>query len=145
MDNGIVFATDRLLASFEAGDLHPATFRHRQHLQVALMLLASDRFDDALARMRAGLTRVLHRQGLDAAYHETVTQAWMRALAHRLARTDGHAPWHERESEVLEWCAQARPLERHYSKERLTSPEARTSYLEPDLLPFPAPAEENRA
>ena len=68
-------------------------------------------------------------------YHDTLTTAWARVVAHarRRDRDLGFDAF---------LAAHPRLLERdlllaHYSRERLFSPAARAAFLEPDLVPLP--------
>ncbi len=79
---------DALLAAFDAGTLDPATFRHREHLRVAHALLKAGAFTAAADRMARGLKRLVARIGEPAAYHETLTVAFLSLVAEAM---DGHA------------------------------------------------------
>src|SRR5438034_7038856 len=73
----------RLLRAFEACELTPASFGHREHVRIAYIYLRLYSFDVALAKLRAGLRRLLIHLGAPAsAYHETITRAWLMAVAH---------------------------------------------------------------
>lgn len=71
-------------------------------------------------------------------YHETITRAYLRGIRLFLEEAATSEPLHELVNQLLlspigrrDW-----PL-RFWSKERLMSPEARLSYVEPDLAAMP--------
>jgi hypothetical protein len=125
----------RLVAAFDDGSVALAGFHHRQHLIVAAHTAASESPDAALSYMRRGLMTLLARHGKDG-YHETVTAFWMQVLRARLL--DQPAGWslEQRLGDAVGWAETTRPLDAHYSRERLADPAARQTFLPPDLLPF---------
>ena len=71
-------------------------------------------------------------------YHETITRAYLRGIRLFLEEADNSEPLHELVNELLlspmgrrDW-----PL-RFWSKDRLMSPDARLTYVEPDLAAMP--------
>jgi hypothetical protein len=123
-----------LVTSFEDASIPLDRFHHRQHLMVAAYLSA-EQPDTALDRMRAGLRRLLVKHGKDG-YHETVTVFWMRALRHRLDAQPASWSTLARVEDAVAWAESARPLDAHYSPERLADPRARQVFLEPDRTPL---------
>jgi len=127
----------RFLALFESCELDPAAFDHRAHLRLAYACLAGGGTDDAHARVRRGLLRFLDAHGIDPAkYHETLTRAWILAVRHFMARTDGAQSadaFLERNPELLD----SRIMLTHYSREALFSEDARSRFVRPDLDPIP--------
>jgi hypothetical protein len=130
-------ALEALVTAFERGQLTPDTFHHREHLLVALALVSRYPREEALARMRVGLRAILERAGAHDAYHETVTQCWLHVLRHRLGALDQTRPLIDRWADALAWSEAHRPLETHYSADRLASPEARRDFVPPDRAPLP--------
>jgi hypothetical protein len=108
---------------------------------VRTAFLFSQKFsiDEAHLRMRAGIIRLNERHGLvetsARGYFETLTRVWLVLVSdgsRRSAATNSR--------ELLERCPEllerALPL-RHYTKELLTTPRARSIFVAPDLLPLP--------
>jgi hypothetical protein len=124
-----------LVQSFEDGSVALDRFHHHQHLMVAACLTATAP-EAALDRIRRGLQALLARHGKDG-YHETVTAFWVQAIRYRLAAQPAGWPLGQRVGDVVAWAETARPLEIHYSRERLADPAARHTFLEPDLEPLP--------
>ena len=132
-----IAALEVLVTAFERVELTPATFHHREHLLVALTLMSRHPPDEAVERMRTGLAAILARSGHPDAYHETVTQCWMRVLRHRMSTLDPRRPLADRLADVLAWSQDARPLEAHYSPDCLATAEARRTFVPPDRAPLP--------
>jgi hypothetical protein len=122
---------DDFLACFEAGRLD--AFTHRDHLRVAFAYARRGGVEHAVERARQGLRHFTAAHGQPERYHETLTTAWARVVAHHAIRaTDFDA--------LL--AAHPRLLDRHlllahYSRELLFSPTARAGFVEPDLLALP--------
>jgi hypothetical protein len=129
--------TSALREAFEAGTLPLERFDHRAHLAVGLAYLEdAASLEEATEKMRAGLQGFLAAHGKAEGYHETVTVFWMRLLDH-LARTRyAHLGLDERAAAIADDWAPRRPLQAHFSPERLAG-EARTGWVEPDLQPLP--------
>lgn len=110
-------------------------FGHQAHLRFAWAVL--DEADDAEDAARVVCLTIRHATelgGNPAKYHATVTIFWIRLLDH-LRRT------HPDVSSVGQMLNRYPPLvdpslpERHWSN--LDTDEARTSWVEPDLIPLP--------
>jgi hypothetical protein len=130
-----------LVAAFENRTLPKVQWTHRAHLTVALWYASHLSHDEALAAMRAGIQRVNHAHGVvttaTGGYHETITRFYMRVVGHFVRENGSQGDWAERANRLLErYGARDLPL-RHYTKDRLMSPAARASWMEPDLLPLP--------
>ena len=123
---------DVFLARFETGRLH--SFDHRDHLRVAFAYARRGGAEHAVDRARHGLRHLTAAHGEPERYHETLTTAWARVVAHD-ARGDDRAfddfldahPHLLRRDLLLE----------HYSRERLFSAAARARFVDPDLLALP--------
>ena len=129
---------DEFLAAFEARTLEE--FHHRDHIKVAYLYLRRHPLDDAIAKVRTGLQALAVAwkapvDDLEKGYHETMTQAWVR-LVH-LALRD-----HKSSESADAFCDQQPKLmektylQSFYSRERLTTWEAKRGFIEPDLAPF---------
>jgi hypothetical protein len=124
---------ETFLARFEDASLD--SFGHRDHLRVAFAYARRGGVEHAVARARAGLRRFTAAHGQADRYHETLTTAWARVVAHCSLR----APDGDFEAFL---AAYPRLLERdllsaHYSRQRLFSEAARAAFVEPDLLALP--------
>lgn len=133
-----------LVASFADGTIPFETWRHhRTHLIVALWHVHQYPAPEALDRMRAGILGILAANGIrttpDNGYHETITAAWLRLLAGFLAKAPP-APLPALAEDAVAAFADQEILLRHYSRERILSPEARAAWVEPDIEALPVPA-----
>jgi len=133
------FQTDEevhaVVAAFEAGNLAPVELTHAAHVAIGLAYLDAAPRAEATDRMRSALQHFVRRHQLTG-YHETITVFWMKLLAHLSeARYSGLPLW-ERINRVTATYAAKWPIQAHYSPETIRSPEAKASWVEPDLLPL---------
>jgi len=123
-------------AAFEACAITPAAFNHAAHLRLAYVYLVEHGVAGAQARMRESLRSFIAAKGIPAGkFHETLTCAWVLAVSHFMSRASS--------ASFAEFAANSQPLLdskamlTHYSAETLFSPEARASFVEPDLAAIP--------
>ena len=131
------------LAVFERAAFPAPQWTHEAHARMAWLYLRRLGPDAALDAVRAGINALNNahiRAGFkpSVGYHETITAAWLRLLAGAVAADGGprDEPWAEfklRHPGLLD----SRALLRHYSRERLMSPDARAAFVAPDLEPLP--------
>ena len=128
---------DELWQAFENCRLTSTTFGHREHLRIAYLTLRRHPFDAAHRRLKRGLRRLLRQLGAPpSVYHETLTRAWLMAVAHFMHRT-GHL---DNSQEFLSACQcllDKKIMYTHYRREVLGSDAARRRFVEPDLRPIP--------
>jgi hypothetical protein len=116
---------------------------HAAHFAAALWLMRRRPDIDPAARMPSMIRAYNEATGVvntdHGGYHETITQASIRAARRFLSAEPAERPLHE----VLD-LLMASPLGRpdwllaYWSKERLFSVQARREWVEPDLRPLPA-------
>jgi hypothetical protein len=123
---------DEFLARFENHTL--GEFTHRDHLRVAFAYARRGGADTAVAGARR-IRGFAEAAGATRKYHDTLTVAWARVVAHMAGRhpalafgafLDAH-PELQRRDLMLG----------HYSKAVLFSDAARAGFVEPDLQPLP--------
>lgn len=117
------------IAAFEAGELDPAAFPHREHVRLGYELLLRYRFAEAAVKMSAGVARLAAKAGHPESYHETITIAFLAAIAERMAGGT-YTDWPKFIAANRELLARSY-IERWYSKEELASSFARASFLLP--------------
>jgi hypothetical protein len=128
---------EALAQAFDACTLPPSRWTHAAHLAVALWSLRQFGRDGAAHFMRFGIRRYNVASGGHAqAYHETVTLAWLRLVAH-FAESHAGLPLDEAAQLLVAELGDSRFLEKHYTRERLQSETARNGWLPPDLAPLP--------
>lgn len=120
---------DEDLRRFEAGEIEPACFTHRAHVQMGFELARRAPFTEAADRFARALRRMVAAAGQPEKYHDTITVAFMALIAERLGED------HDQDFDAF---AAANPdlfdagvLERWYGRERLFSPQARRAFVLP--------------
>jgi hypothetical protein len=129
-----------LVRRFEDCTLPREEWTHAAHLTVALWHLLQYDWPEATARVRRGIRRYNAAQGIlttpTGGYHETLTLFWLRAVRAFLEEGRNEArPLVRLANELIASAGRSLPLE-HYTRELLFSPEARASWVEPDLKPL---------
>jgi hypothetical protein len=134
---------ERLLAGFEDCSLPKPLWTHRAHLAVALCYCERLPHDRALELMRNGILRYNLATGgantESSGYHETITRFYVWLVDHclRTGKLDGGDLASRVNALVARYGARDLPL-RHWSRERLMSVEARSEWVEPDVMPLTA-------
>jgi hypothetical protein len=121
-----------LVQKFESCQLSLAEFKHRQHLTVALWYLSRLTESDAIELMREGLQRFISHHG-ETGYHETITIFWLKVVRSFLEKTSAARPLQDLANELLEAHGDSRLINDYYSKELISSEEAKRTWVEPDL------------
>lgn len=133
------------LRRFEDHSLPHAQWTHRAHLKVAYLYLMRRPYPEALERLRSGIKAYNTAHGIQntptGGYHETLTQVWLQ-LVHTTLRQFGPAETADAFFDAQTQLSSTRTPLLFYSRERLMSAEARSTFLPPDLAPLPAPQEE---
>lgn len=127
---------ERLVESFESCTVAPAKFDHGAHLAVALWYLSELPAPLAEERMRAGLHRFTRHHNAEAMYNETLTLFWLKLVRHFLARADSSRTLAARANELLATYNSSKLAFEYYSRALVQTPEAKTSWVEPDLKPL---------
>jgi hypothetical protein len=131
---------EAIVRGFESCAMPDSEFSHRAHMVVALSYLYLSQLSvrQAAERMRAGLYRFLDHYGNDRQkYHETITLFWIklvRGFMNRAGTRGRHLAGLA--SDLAATHPDSRLIYAYYSKELLSSDEARTSWVEPDLKPL---------
>ena len=127
------------LQAFEACRVGPKDFDHAAHVRLAYIYLCEHSVDESVARMKAALLAFLAHLGVGPGkYHETITRAWVMAVAHFMDRGeafDSAAAFMAAHPQLLD----SRIMLTHYSAQVLFSPEARQQFVQPDIQSIPPP------
>jgi hypothetical protein len=136
MYSPLLTAADRQLRhQFETKTLANAAFRHREHVRLTWIYLTEDAPDRVAARLCQSLLDLAASHGVPQRFHHTLTVAWVRIIddarrAHPDLAFDA----------LVDACPclldKDAPL-RFYTRDRLYSDEARTTWVEPNLKQFP--------
>jgi len=140
------------LAAFESCSIPLGRWNHRAHLTVAYLLLQRHGLSPAgLAAATTAMCEGVQRynaahhivQTPTGGYHHTLTIAWMR-LVHATLGLDGPGggdpslpPSPDAFFDHHTQLASRVLLRLYYTRDRIMSHQARTTWLEPDLAPFP--------
>ncbi|MBN8420912.1 MAG: hypothetical protein J0L73_18490 [Verrucomicrobia bacterium] len=135
------------LRRFEDQSLPKELWNHRAHLKVAYLYLRRLPYPEALERLRTGIKSYNAAHCIQdtptGGYHETMTQVWLQ-LVHTALRQFGPADTADAFFDTQTQLSDQRTPLLFYSRDRLMSPEAKRSLIEPDLAPLPrAPAPAN--
>jgi len=130
-----------LVRRFTELTLPKPEWTHAAHLSVGLWHVCRYGRDDALVRLRAGITRLNESHGTvnsaTGGYHETITRAYAHLLADFAARHPGKTAAERVTALLADPLADRKTLLRFYSRPRLESSAARLDWVEPDLEPLP--------
>ena len=117
------------------GPWEQPVFGHRQHLKFAWTVLGELPVG-AAATAVADEIRAFSDVNAPGRYHETLTRFWVKLIANTRSKEDGGrdcSAHMERYPVLLDRHA----AEKHYSGALLSSPRARSTFIEPDLRPMP--------
>ena len=120
-----------LVRAFETCEIHPAEFKHYQHLAVALWYVTRFPYEDASGKMRAGIQRLAAAYG-KTGYHETITLFWLKAVHVFFADAPAGKPLVELANELADKYGK-NLIADYYSEERIASSQAKSEWIEPDL------------
>ncbi|HLL13899.1 MAG TPA: hypothetical protein VK388_02365 [Pyrinomonadaceae bacterium] len=127
---------EELVESFESCAVAPAEFGHGAHLSVALWYLSHLPYAAATVRMRDGLRRYTKHNNAQANYNETLTIFWLKLVRRFLDRGDATLPLAERANELIATYGSSKLVFEYYSGALVQTPEAKASWVEPDLKPL---------
>ncbi len=123
--------------AFEACKVPASEFDHRAHVRMAYIYLCEQSSDETHDSMKRSLLAFLRHLGVgESKYHETITRAWVMAVAHFMElspQCHSAATFIERNPVLLD----TKIMLSHYSAEVLFSPTARTHFVEPDIRRIP--------
>lgn len=132
---------DGFAARFVACRVPKPEWTHLAHLAIGMCHIHTYGADEALTRLRLGIRRLNDSHGTlnseTSGYHETITRAYVRLLAQFFDACPSAMPLAERVSRLIASpLAEKEALLEFYSRELLMSPEARASWVEPDIMPL---------
>ena len=123
------------LAAFEAATLPEQSFRHRDHVRAAWLLLREGSPAAALSRFTEALKRFAAALGKSRLYHETITWAYLLLINERMERSGRERSWKEfaaANPDLLTWKPSI--LDSYYREETLRSDLARSVFVLPDRI-----------
>jgi hypothetical protein len=110
-------------------------FTHREHLELMWGYLQIYDPDAAVRTVASAIRRLALAHGAPQKYHETITRGWAHlvALHCRASEAESFDQFIAESPGLLD----RHLLDRHYSKELLSSPGARAHWMLPDLQELP--------
>ena len=124
----------QFLNDFQTGVLPFEQWTHVAHIRMAyLVCKSSENFQDALSKIRQGIQKFngLHASKLKIGFHETMTQLWATLVWNAVQKSNA--------SDSNIFCNENQHLldsslwKQYYSPELMFSPEAKASFIAPDL------------
>src|ERR1700753_450598 len=115
-------------------------FGHRQHVQLTWLAVRRYGTPTAITLVSDGIQRTARYAGAPQKYNATVSRAWIELVGHHATAPTGSTP-DQGDFEVFLGQNPAlldkRLLTRFYRPSTLASDQARATWTEPDLAPFP--------
>lgn len=110
-------------------------FGHREHVHLTWLAVRRLGTHDAIELVSEGIQRTARYAGAPQKYHATISRAWVELVGHHVANSgiEDFVTFAESTPALLD----KRLLTRHYASATLASQQARASWVEPDLIPFP--------
>ena len=121
-----------LVERFEQRTLPYEHWTHRAHLAVAISYVQQFSFDDALTRIRNNIQTYNRECGDPNGYHETITVAFLKKISAEHASERSKPTIHEEVARVAQICT-IEWLHSYYSKDVLSSADAKIGWIPPDL------------
>jgi protein O-GlcNAc transferase len=135
-----VTETERIARAMVDRSLPKAHWTHEAHLRVGLWHALHHPDETALTLVRDRIRAYNEATGVantaTSGYHETITCFYMKLIRGFLNSVDSRIPVDLLAARLIaEWGAHDLPM-RHYSRDRLFSPQARFTWVPPDLQPL---------
>lgn len=128
------------LQAFEATTLSPEQWDHRAHIRMGYLYVCKHPFAEAVERIRKGIQHLnqAHQKPETefSGYHETLTIAWAWVIAAALSQ---HEVMRDFEHFIADnpHLLDKSYLWRYYSPRQALTPQARQTFVEPDIRPLP--------
>lgn len=111
-------------------------FGHREHIHLAYFAVHSYGMPRAVTQVCGWIKQIAQYERAPQKYHHTVSEAWVRLVAHHAALLPEDAGFDELAA-AAPALLDKRLLVRHYRSSTLAGERARRQWVEPDLAPFP--------
>lgn len=122
---------------------HSNRFGHRQHVELTWLAVRRYGTAEAVTVVSDGIRRTATYAGRPRKYHATVSRAWVELVGHHTAastvtsRATSTATDFDTFADQHAVLLDKRLLSRFYRSSTLAGERARTTWVEPDLAPFP--------
>jgi hypothetical protein len=126
---------EEFLAAFEEGRIANQSFHHRDHLRLAWIQIRRLGLERASESITAAIRHFAAHHGQANRYHDTMTRFWLHAVAIGIDRHPDLTF-----DDLL--AAESHLLDKnlpflHWSRQRMSSDDARGHWIEPDLISMP--------
>jgi len=127
---------EAFVAAFQAGQIANQSFHHRDHLRLAWVQIRRLGLERASEVVTTGIRRFAAHHGSAERYNDTMTRFWLRLVGLGISRNPEltFEQLLAREPHLLD---KSLPF-KHWSRHRLTGPEAKQGWVDPDLIQLPA-------
>ena len=117
-------------------------FGHRQHIHLTWLAVRRYHTGAAIALVSDGIRRTARYAGAPQKYHATVSRAWVELVGYHVAESndDNFDTFADRYPALLD----KRLLTHYYRSSTLATVEARSGWVEPDLMPLPGAGARDR-
>ncbi|HEY4081934.1 MAG TPA: hypothetical protein VGM81_14685 [Burkholderiaceae bacterium] len=115
------------IRAYRSGQIAPPDFTHLAHIRAAVLLLQAEPFLEACIAMRDGLKQLAAQVGRPAAYHETITVAFMAVILEHMQ--DNSLGWQALLDAHPELCDRELLPRRYYPRALLQSELARRQFV----------------
>ena len=139
----MIEADARFLADLESCALPPDQWTHRAHVRLAYLAVHGRSFDEAMdfvrARIQAYNRATNTPETPTRGYNETTTRAFLQLVAATVAAYGPVMPTEDSEAfcDTHSQLMSRNILRFFYSPERRMHPDAKATFVEPDLAPLP--------
>jgi hypothetical protein len=120
-----------LVRRLEDCTLPLTSFKHSAHLTVALFYLTRMPVSAAAEQFRISIKRFIAHYG-ETGYNETITMFWLDSIIGFLMKSEPTRSFSDLLDALLEGHRDSRLIYNYYTRERLQSDEARTTWLAPE-------------
>ncbi len=132
---------ESLVRAFEDHTLPRSQWTHQVHLTVALWYIVHYPQQEAIQRIRKGIQQYNAANEIQTTptggYHETITLFWIHMVQQFLAQHCLNTCNPETINTLIHHCGDPALPFRYYSRDRLMSWEARSTWVEPDVQKLP--------
>jgi hypothetical protein len=111
-------------------------FHHQDHLRLAWYITQHHDLASATDLITTGIRSFATHHGQATKYHETMTQFWIRLVAHLVKRRPDISDFATFLATFPQLLLKDLPYQ-HWRHETMQSPAARVAWVEPDLLALP--------
>lgn len=126
---------ETLVGEFESWTINPTTFKHYQHLAVALWYVVHVPYPEATEKMRLGIQKLAAAYG-KMGYHETITMFWLEIVRGSVAEAGDEGSIVSLANCLAAKFSDKNLIKEYYSTELIGSAKAKVEWVGPDLKPL---------